>query len=95
MTRNRLLQITHPQGETLKARGWEGIGLWDADYARHNNCHGMRELLAETGADYLVIGARDAQDCGPPLSQVFLNDDFAVYHFAGTIASRATALDPR
>ena len=55
----------------------------------------MRELLAETGADYLVLPAQDVRECGPPLSQVFLNEGFAVHHLAETLAAGAASLSQR
>ncbi|MEE8454463.1 MAG: hypothetical protein V3R90_06855 [Limibaculum sp.] len=62
------------------------VGLWDRAYLDATHCRGIARLMDETGANYLVRQARDADgnrhaapDCGDGVAKVFANAGYAVY----------------
>ncbi|MEM1346253.1 MAG: DUF6798 domain-containing protein [Pseudomonadota bacterium] len=87
MTRTRLEQVAQPDAKALAARGWPAMALWEAAQFRALDCPGMRKLMTETGAEYVVHRAKDA--AGTPRSlpmcggegpvQAFAKSSLAVY----------------
>ncbi len=52
--RQRLELIAAPDDSTREAVGWPGMVQWDRSYAVHNTPERVAQLLAQTGADFLI-----------------------------------------
>ncbi len=92
--RRRLELVAAPDALALSAKGMPSVPEWDRTYANRNTPRRIAELLAETGADYLVWDRQGLEyppympvdrPADPRVGICFENDRFSVYQPKKTI----------
>ncbi|CUK15623.1 hypothetical protein RUE5091_03894 [Ruegeria denitrificans] len=81
LTRARIEEVTRPAPEHRAMQGWGAAYLWDEEQNRQATCANMAEILATTGAQYIlrrVFPDEPAPEC-PELPRPIMTETLAIY----------------